>query len=288
VPTIRTPTIRTQRPRLPRRPRSHPTPFAIRMRLALARRRRLVVAVLVALSVGTTLQVLRPATPRTTRVLVAARDLPTGHRLTTGDLAPRDMPTQAAPGGLLARPVGRVLAAPVRRGEPVTDVRVAPTGRPGSSGTPAGWVAVTVRLTDPAGSFLVAPGDRVEVLAGAAADPLSEAGVAGTPAPARIVVDEATVLATPAEVSGTQDVGTGGTSGAGRPAASGDGLLGAFGGERSGSNTGPENTGPDKPTATLPDGVLILAVSPHAALDLAAVNGVRALTVARRLSTTPR
>lgn len=270
----------TPRSRLPQRPRPRPVPLAIRMRLALARRRRVVVALLVALAVGSAVHALRPPPPRTTQVLVAAHDLPAGRRLLATDLAPRDWPAGATPGGLLTRPLGRVLAAPVRRGEPVTDVRVTPTGKPGSAGVPAGWVAVTVRLTDPAGSLLVAPGDRVEVLAGATTDPLGGGGTAepSGPAPAQVVVHEAMVLTTPTDVSSTTTTRQRDTEGVGDHPTPAQGLLGAFGsGERSTSH------GQGRPTTTLPDGVLVLAVSPQAALDLAAVNGVRTLTVARRL-----
>ena len=60
------------------------------------------------------------------RVLTAARDLD-GGVLAPGDLTAIDLPAPAVPDGALpsgARVAGRVLASPVRRGEPLTDVRL--------------------------------------------------------------------------------------------------------------------------------------------------------------------
>ncbi len=96
---------------------------------------------------------------------VAARDLPSGTVLTPRDLVARRYPAAVAPVGSAPRAVGRTLAAPVRAGEPVTDVRlVAPSL---VSGYP-GRVALPVRIADAAVVALLRVGDRVDLVA---ADP---------------------------------------------------------------------------------------------------------------------
>ena len=59
-------------------------------------------------------------------------------------------------------PVGEVLAAPLRAGEPVTDVRL--VGARADDGQP-GLVAVPVRLPDPGMVALLDVGDRIDVVA---------------------------------------------------------------------------------------------------------------------------
>jgi hypothetical protein len=74
-------------------------------------------------------------------------------------------PTGTAPQGLEAKAVGRTLAAPIRRGEPVTDVRlVAPALAAGYPGR----VAMPVRIADADMVALLRVGDRVDLVA---ADP---------------------------------------------------------------------------------------------------------------------
>jgi len=102
----------------------------------------------------------------TAAVVVAAADLATGTALTAADLEVVRLPVDAAPGGRAEDPaplVGRRLAAAVRAGEPVTDVRLVGPGL--TSGLPDGQVAAPVRLADLAVSALVRTGDRVDVLA---------------------------------------------------------------------------------------------------------------------------
>lgn len=107
-----------------------------------------------------------PADPVTVPVVVAAADLTAGVVLSESDLGLADLPVSLAPDGAgrqRAELVGRVLAAPLRRGEPVTDVRVVGPGL--WSQVPAGEVAAPVRLADLAVAALLRPGDRVDVLA---------------------------------------------------------------------------------------------------------------------------
>jgi pilus assembly protein CpaB len=101
-------------------------------------------------------------------VVVAAADLPAGVVLTGTDLRTAQLPGDAVPDGAVAEPAdlaGRVLAGPVRSGEPVTDVRVVGPGL--WSAVPEGQVAIPVRLADLAVATLLRAGDRVDVLAAA-------------------------------------------------------------------------------------------------------------------------
>jgi Flp pilus assembly protein CpaB len=133
-------------------------------RTVLARRRPLAAASAgVAVLAG--LHAVRPAPAPTVPVRVASHDLASGTVLAADDLVTRRYPADAAPPGSAGNAVGRTLAAPVRAGEPVTDVRlVAPslvTGYPGR-------VALPVRLADADAAALLRVGDRVSLVA---ADP---------------------------------------------------------------------------------------------------------------------
>lgn len=119
-------------------------------------------------------------------VLVAAHDLPAGVRVTDADLATVDFRVGSEPDGLVEDPVGGTLATSVRRGEPVTDVRL--LGPALADGHP-GMVATPVRLPDAAMASLLRVGERVDVLA---ADPQG--------GPTRTLADAALVLALPAPV----------------------------------------------------------------------------------------
>jgi pilus assembly protein CpaB len=104
--------------------------------------------------------------PADVAVVVAATDLAAGAVLTAADLGLVTLPATAAPDGVVAdtgQLAGEVLAGPLRRGEPVTDVRVVGPGL--WSRVPSGQVAAPVRLADLAVAALLRPGDRVDVLA---------------------------------------------------------------------------------------------------------------------------
>jgi Flp pilus assembly protein CpaB len=173
------------------------------------------------------------STPDRTTVVVAVSDLPAGAVLTAADLAAVALPAEVAPAGTAADPAeleGQVLAAPVRAGEAVTDVRVVGPGL--WSRVPDGLVAAPVRLADLAVATLLHAGDRVDVLATTAtADPSSPEG---TPTVA-VVAEAALVLAVP--------------------------------------------TGEDTGAAVGGDGLLVLAVPPPTAQDLAAAGAGATLTV---------
>jgi pilus assembly protein CpaB len=132
-----------------------------------------------------------PPPPDTVLPVVAATDLPAGTVLTSADLVPAEFPAPAVPDGATAQEsllTGQVLAAPVRRGEVVTDVRVVGPGL--WSQVPAGQVATPVRLADLAVATLLRAGDRVDVLASTA-----ETGAAA------VVAEGALVLSAPSGVA---------------------------------------------------------------------------------------
>jgi pilus assembly protein CpaB len=154
------------------------------MKAALSRHRRLLAAVFAAAAAALALTATRPH-PEGVRVLVAARDLSAGAVLGGGDVAVRALPAEAVPAGAVRRATGRTLSAPVRRGEPLTDVRLRSGGLLESADPAA--VAVPVRLADAAVARLLHSGDHVDVLA-ARAD---------APSPARTVASGVPVIAVP-------------------------------------------------------------------------------------------
>jgi Flp pilus assembly protein CpaB len=175
------------------------------LRARLAQPRRLVVAVLVAIAVICGIDAARPAPPATRSVWVAARDLSGGAPLATSDVRLERLPALDVPGGAVSTasaPVGRLLAAPVRRGEPITDVRLLGPSLLGATDE-AGAVAVPVRVADgPAAIALVHPGDLVDVIE--ASD--DESGLRASD-DGNTVVHDVRVLAIPARQSGTSSDG---------------------------------------------------------------------------------
>ncbi len=152
---------------------------------------------------------LRPAEIATRPVLVAARDLPTGTRLTEADLATARVPaTLANPGALTEAPeaIGRVVAAPLVGGEPVSLARLF-TPPAAAWAVAPGTTPMPVRFADAGAAALLAPGQRIDVLA-AAASALD--GSLGAPT-AHVVAREALVLAVVdgGSADGWAGVGTG-------------------------------------------------------------------------------
>ncbi|WP_088282404.1 SAF domain-containing protein [Kineosporia sp. A_224] len=237
-----------------RRPR--PTGRAVRR--ALRRRRRPLAALCTAVAVWAGVRAVAPPPPATTLLTVAARDLAAGVPLTPGDLTTVRVPAGARPDGATPPAAGSVLAAPVRRGEPFTDVRIV---GPGSARRPPGSVVVTVRTADPAAVIAVRPGDRVDVLAGPATDsaPAVAADVDAPAGSATTLAQGLVVLAVP---------GAGPSDGGGTDGGEADGASSLLGGV----GTAPGST----PTDTA--GVLVVAADRAAASRLAAAVG-RSLTV---------
>jgi Flp pilus assembly protein CpaB len=154
------------------------------VRRVVLRWRRAIAALLVAVAVAAALQEVAGPAPDTVPVVVAARDLPAGAKLGASDLRTTRFAPGSAPAGLADHPVGQVLAAPLRAGEPVTDVRL--VGPELTTGQP-GLVAVPVRLPDPGMVALLDVGDRIDLVA---TDP-QEGG-------ASLVAADVPVLAIPA------------------------------------------------------------------------------------------
>jgi Flp pilus assembly protein CpaB len=174
--------------------------------------RRLVVAILVGIAVVCSLSALRPAAAHTTAIWVAAHDLPGGTPIAAGDLRVERLPAVDVPAGALSGSTsvaGRLLAGPMRRGEPLTDVHILSAALLAATDQPDA-VAVPVRVDDgPAALALVHAGDRVDVLAvsdGGGSVP----GGGSDPADAGSVVHDVRVLATPTR---RDDASTGDTAG---------------------------------------------------------------------------
>ncbi|WP_416954362.1 SAF domain-containing protein [Nocardioides sp. T5] len=166
----------------------------------LRRRRRLIAAALTAAAALAALRTLAPPPAETVEVLVAARDLPSGSLLEEDDLVVRDWPVDLAPPDALpdagVGAAGRVLAAPIGRGEVLTGVRLV---GPGLALAHPGETVVPVRLPDAGMAALLHAGDEVDLLA---TDPGTGEAV--------LVARDVTVLATPTGVPEGPAGGSGG------------------------------------------------------------------------------
>lgn len=170
-------------------------PFGVRR--AFGVHRRLLAACCAALASFGVVEALAPRPAPTVEVLAAARDLRAGAALTDDDLRAISLPAGIVPDGALlpgAAVLGRSVAGPVRRGEPLTDARL--IGPSLLSGLSAGGdvVAVPVRLADADAVRLVRAGDRVDVLAAPVDADAADGSVL-------VVAASALVLATPDQTS---------------------------------------------------------------------------------------
>jgi Flp pilus assembly protein CpaB len=156
-------------------------------------RRLLALGLLLAAALAATTSHHDPAAgrpPPTVAAVVAARDLPAGTSVGPGSARVVRLPVALAPAGVLSSlsgVAGRTVGAPLRRGEPITDVRLVGPALAASLAGP-GAVAAPVRLTDSDTAALLRPGDRVDVLAA------PERGEGGA---ARIVAADARVMVVP-------------------------------------------------------------------------------------------
>ena len=131
----------------------------------LRKHRALVAGALTATGVLAALPALAPASGPSVLVVAAAHDLQPGHPLTAGDLTTVALPQDLVPAGTLttvAAALGHTAAGAVRRGEPLTDVRLVAPGL--LEGYP-GMVAAPVRVADPAAVRLLSVGDRIDLVA---------------------------------------------------------------------------------------------------------------------------
>ena len=164
-------------------PRDHLARLVKAVRRAVLRRRRLLAALLTAVAVAAGIRAVAAPPPPRIEVLVAAHDLPGGVVITPTDLVSVPFAPGSVPDEVSGSPVGRMLAAPLRRGEPVTDVRLV---GPDLVAGRAGVTAVPVRLPDAGMVALLEVGDRIDLVA---ADPQGTG--------ARVVASGVPVLAVP-------------------------------------------------------------------------------------------
>lgn len=100
-------------------------------------------------------------------VVIAARDLSPGTVVEASQLTLARLPAQAVPDGAArstAAVLGRTLAAPVRRGEALTDVRLTGPDLIRSISTNPDLVSVPLRLADPGVAALLPAGATVDVV----------------------------------------------------------------------------------------------------------------------------
>lgn len=165
------------------------------LRRAASWHRRALAAGLAGIAVAAGIQAVDPPDPATVRVLAAARDLVPGVPLSHGDITTVVRLPAQVPAGSLGAGVdilGRVVAGPVRAGEPLTDVRL--VGPALVDSLEAGLVAAPVRVADAGMVALVRSGDRVDVLA----TPVSGDGIGS---PTDVVGTDLLVLTVPAPVA---------------------------------------------------------------------------------------
>jgi pilus assembly protein CpaB len=224
------------------------------LRRAVSWHRRLLAAGLAAASMAVALHQLEPSPDPTTRVLAAARDLPGGAQLTSADVREVALPRDLVPAGALTPDdprAGRMLAGPVRAGAALTDVDL--VGPALLRGQGAELVAAPVRVADVGALSLVRVGDRVDLLA-------AETDAEHVDAPARYVVRGAKVVVLPGSGRGQ------GASGGGAQ----DGSDPADGGLSDDLLSGPSALGGVAVGGFGADGgLLVVAVQPHVAADLA-------------------
>lgn len=128
--------------------------------------RRIAAALLVGLAAVLALSPQAGSETRT-EVVVAVRDLAPGAVLDASVVALRPLPPDAVPDGAsrsVDGVVGRLLAAPLRRGEPITDVRLAGAELARSATGDNHAVGVPLRLSDPDVAALLHPGATVDVV----------------------------------------------------------------------------------------------------------------------------
>src|SRR6478672_6492612 len=154
------------------------------VRRAVLRRRRLLAAALTAVAVASGLHAATAPPPARVGVPVAAHDLAAGSVIAPGDVTRHDFAPGSVPEGVAPHPEGRTLAAPLRAGEPLTDVRLV---GPALAASYPGLTAVPVRLPDAGMADLLRVGDHVDLVA---ADPQGSG--------ASVVAADVPVLALPA------------------------------------------------------------------------------------------
>lgn len=144
-------------------------PSRLRLGGWLSRNRRLGIALLLCAAAAISVHQLTPTPVHTVTGLAAARDLPAGSALAPADLAHVRVPPDMMAAGFLDQEnelAGKQLAAPLRKGQLLTDAQLLGPGL--LAGTPPGSAAVPLRMADPSSIQLVSPGQLVNVVLTAA------------------------------------------------------------------------------------------------------------------------
>lgn len=131
----------------------------------LNRNRRLAVALLLCAAAAITVHQLTPAPVSTVTALAAARDLSAGAAISPADVSAVRVPPGMMADGFLQNAgdaAGKQLAAPLRKGQLLTDAQILGPGL--LAGTPPGSAAVPLRMADPSSIQLVSPGQLVNVV----------------------------------------------------------------------------------------------------------------------------
>jgi Flp pilus assembly protein CpaB len=140
--------------------------------------------------------------------LAAARDLPAGTALAGADLVATPIPQRLMTAGAVAdrsQATGKQLAAPMRKGQLLTDAQLLGPGL--LAGTPPGSAAVHLRMADPSSIQLVSPGQLVNVV-------LTGANGYDQQSPSEVLASSVAVLWTSGQGGQTgQWLGTGETDG---------------------------------------------------------------------------
>jgi Flp pilus assembly protein CpaB len=161
------------------------------------RHRRLVASALLGFAVLAALRTVAPPPPKTVEVVTAARDLDAGTRVARADVQLTRVSPGNVPRGAIRRAeplVGTTIAAPQRAGTTLTDLSIVQPGL--LAGYGRDLVAAPVRIADSTAVGLLRVGERVAIFAAS--------GRAS--AEARVVVDDAPVIALPSD-GGSSDRG---------------------------------------------------------------------------------
>lgn len=122
-------------------------------------------ALLLCVAASITVHQLTPAPVHTVTALAAAKDLPAGSAMKASDLAYVQVPPAMMAAGFLdeeSELAGKQLAAPLRKGQLLTDAQLLGPGL--LAGTLPGSAAVPLRMADPSSIQLVSPGQLVNVV----------------------------------------------------------------------------------------------------------------------------
>ena len=216
--------------------------------------RQLLAAALAGIAVLMTISLLQPPPPTTTAILVATRDLPAGHAITDADVSEAQWPTSVGPPPTVsdvAEIRGRVTTGPLASGEPIGVTRIIGPGLLELAGATRAdgteFVAAPIRLADSGQAALIRPGDTVDVIAARASD-------GGGQSAERVATDVRVIT-----IAGANDDASG--------------LL--------------PGSGDSSTAATETGSLIVLAVTPVTATDLAAASTRSKLSVVLKAASTP-